>query len=71
MTVLFHIITASEIFFAVNIHGLLPSFDSLFLRGGDGGWFYSANLVPLSRLPVVLALQRILRLLIKQLGVIN
>ena len=32
--------------------------------------FYSANLVPLSRLPVVLAnLQRIFRLLIKQLGV--
>ena len=37
-TVLFYIITASEsFFFAVNIHGLLPSFECLFLRGGDGG----------------------------------
>ena len=36
-TVLFYIITVSEFFFAVNIHGLLPSFECLFLRGGDGG----------------------------------
>ena len=54
-------------FFAVNIHGLLPSFQCLFLRGGEGGLILLGQFV--SPLPPPSCLQRIFRLLIKQLGV--